>query len=57
MNPNQQHNLKISTVTLRLLKLIAAHTGERQYAVLARLIAQEWGRVQQRDGATAQKGT
>lgn len=42
MNPNQQHSIKINAQTLRWLKLIAASTGERQYAVLERLVATEW---------------
>lgn len=56
MNPNQQHNLKLSTAALRLLRLIAAHTGERQYAILARLLAQEWQRVQRAGDTTPQQG-
>lgn len=45
MNPNQQHNSKMNPATWRLLKQIAAHTGEKHYAVLARLLAQEWQRL------------
>lgn len=41
---------KMPQETHRLLKLIAAHTGEKQYAVLARLLAAEWQRVQRQDG-------
>jgi hypothetical protein len=46
MNPHQQHNIKVDAETLRLLKLVAAHTGEKQYAVLTRLLHQEWHRLQ-----------
>lgn len=46
MNPNQQHSCKMNPATWRLLKQIAAHTGEKHYAVLARLLAQEWQRLQ-----------
>lgn len=46
MNPNQAHSIKITSQTLRWLKLIAAATGERQYAVLERLVAREWHHVQ-----------
>lgn len=45
MNPHQQHNIKVDAETLRLLKLVAAHTGEKQYAVLTRLLHQEWQRL------------
>lgn len=45
MNPHQQHNSKMDAATWRLLKQIAAHTGEKHYAVLARLLAQEWQRL------------
>ena len=43
---------KLPQETHRLLKRIAAHTGEKQYAVLHRLLAAEWQRVQREDGAT-----
>ena len=55
MNPHQRHNLKADDQTQRLLRLIAAYTGERQYAVLTRVLAAEWQRVQDQDGST-QKG-
>ena len=55
-NPYQQHNIKTNRQSLRLLKLVAAATGEKQYAVLERLLAAEWTRVQAQDGTTAQKG-
>jgi hypothetical protein len=57
MNPHQRHNLKADGQTQRLLKLIAAYTGEKQYAVLARLLAAEWQRVQQAGDTTTQKGS
>lgn len=45
MNPNQQHQTKLNAATWSLLRQIAAHTGEKHYAVLARLLAQEWQRL------------
>lgn len=57
MNPHQQHNIKVDRDTQRLLKRIAAHTGEKQYAVLARVLAAEWQRVQREEGRTPQKGS
>lgn len=39
-------NLKIPPEVHRLLRLIAAHTREKQYAILARLLTTEWERVQ-----------
>lgn len=45
MNPNQQHQTKLNPASWRLLKQIAASTGEKHYAVLARLLAQEWQRL------------
>jgi hypothetical protein len=53
MNPHQQHHTKMDAATWRLLKQIAAHTGEKHYAVLARLLAQEWSRLT----PSPQKGT
>ena len=49
-------NLKVPPEVHRLLRLIAAQTREKQYAVLARLLATEWQRVQPQDGPTPQKG-
>jgi hypothetical protein len=43
-------NLKVPPEVHRLLRLVAASTGEKQYAVLARLLTREWQRVQQQDG-------
>ena len=57
MNPRQQHNLKVDSTTQRFLKLIAAHTGEKQYAVLTRVLAAEWQRVQQQDGTLRRQKT
>lgn len=37
---------KISRDTLRLLRLIAAATGERLFAVVDRIVREEWARVQ-----------
>lgn len=48
-------NLKVPPEVHRLLRMLAAHTGEKQYAVLARLLAAEWRRVQRQDGAAPQK--
>ena len=45
---------KITPAALQLLRMITQSTGEKQYAVLARLLAAEWSRVQQQDGT--QKG-
>jgi hypothetical protein len=56
MNPHQRHNLKADAQTQRLLRLIAASTGERQYTVLARVLAAEWQRVQRQENTTTQKG-
>jgi hypothetical protein len=55
LNPHQQHNAKIDAATLRTLKRIAAATGEKQYAVLARLVAAEWHRVQSTPPQTAER--
>lgn len=44
-NPNQQ-TTKIHPDSVRLLRQIAQRTGEKQYAVLARLLAQEWQRLE-----------
>ena len=56
MNPHQRHNLKADDQTHRLLRLIAAYTGEKQYAVLLRLLTAEWQRVQRQDGTTTTTG-
>lgn len=45
---NSRHNIKIPLPVLRLLRLIAATTGEKQYAVLHRLLTMEWERLQQK---------
>lgn len=37
---------KISREALRTLRLIAAATGERQFAALDRILRDEWDRVQ-----------
>ena len=39
-------NMKVQPATLRLLRLIAATTGDKQYAILDRLLTKEWARVQ-----------
>lgn len=39
-------NMKIRPDVLRILRLIAATTGEKQYAILERLLTREWQRVQ-----------
>lgn len=54
MNPHQQHNIKVDAEMLRLLKPVAAYTGEKQYAVLTRLLHQEW---QQLHADSAQRHT
>lgn len=45
---DSRHTIKIPLTVLRLLRLIAATTGEKQYAVLHRLLTAEWERVQQK---------
>lgn len=45
---------KISRESLRLLRLIAAATGERQYATLQRVLADEWQRVKDQPVASDQ---
>jgi hypothetical protein len=55
MNPHQQHHTKMDAATWRLLKQIAAHTGEKHYEVLTRLLAKEWQQLQA--AATPKKGT
>lgn len=45
MNPHQARNGTMDEAPWRVLKQIAAHTGEKLYAVLARLLAQEWQRL------------
>jgi len=47
--PPDYQTIRIWTRTLRALRLIAALTGERMVQVLDRLIAEELGRVQERD--------
>lgn len=42
--PNQE-SMKVSREALALLRQIAACTGEKQYRVLHRLLAQEWQRL------------
>lgn len=39
-------NMKVTPAGLQLLRLIAATTGEKQYAILERLLTTEWERVQ-----------
>jgi hypothetical protein len=43
--PNQQ-TTKMHPASLLLLRQIAQHTGEKQVAVLHRLLAREWRRLQ-----------
>lgn len=43
---NRRITTKISRNTLRLLRLIAATTGERLYVTLDRVLQAEWARVQ-----------
>lgn len=38
-------NLKITAKSLRLVRLIAVHRNEKQYAVLERLLEAEWSRL------------
>ncbi len=38
--------IKATTKALQMLRLIAAHTGEKQYAVLERLLREELRKVQ-----------
>lgn len=45
---------KISRESLRLLRLIAATTGERQYAALQRILDNEWQRVKDQPAASDQ---
>ena len=40
------HTCKVTDVTLRYLRIIAAHTGEHHYAVVERLMEAEWRRMQ-----------
>jgi hypothetical protein len=47
--------LKVPPEVHRFLKHIVAETGEKQYAVLHRLLAAEWARVQQQDGPAAER--
>jgi hypothetical protein len=42
----KQITIKTTAKALRMLRLIAAHTGERQYAVLERLLQKELQRVE-----------
>ena len=44
-NPNQQ-TTKINPMSLHLLRQIAQRTGEKQYAVLHRLLTREWERLE-----------
>lgn len=46
---------KITPEAKRLLRMIAAQTGEKQYATLERLLAREWQRVSH--AGTDQKGS
>lgn len=43
-----RHTIKIPLSVLRLLRLVAAITGEKQHAILRRLLTAEWERVQQK---------
>jgi hypothetical protein len=43
--PNQE-TMKVSREVLTLVRQIAAITGEKHYAVVARLLRREWQRVQ-----------
>jgi hypothetical protein len=40
--------LKVTQDALRMLRIIAAHTGERQYAVIERVLAEELRKVNKR---------
>jgi hypothetical protein len=42
--PNQE-TMKVSREVLTLVRQIAAITGEKHYAVVARLLRKEWQRV------------
>lgn len=44
-SPNQV-NLKCAPETKQLLQWLAQRTGEKQYRVLHRLLAQEWSRLE-----------
>ena len=46
-----RHTIKIPLSVLRLLRLVAAITGEKQHAILRRLLTAEWSRVQQKGSA------
>jgi len=52
---DHRRTLKVPPEVHRVLRLIAAHTGEKQYAVLCRLLAAEWSRVQQQDGTAPER--
>jgi hypothetical protein len=49
--------IKVLEETRRLLRLIAAHTGEQMYQVLQRLCASEWERVRSGEQKGADRGT
>lgn len=40
--------IKTTKKALQLLRLLAAHTGEKQYAILERLLQQELTKVEKR---------
>jgi hypothetical protein len=48
---NKRITTKINQQALSRLRKIAAHTGERQYEVLDRLLAAEWNRVKLAEAA------
>jgi len=43
---NKRITTKINRDSLRLLRLIAAATGERLFAVIDRIVREEWARVE-----------
>jgi hypothetical protein len=42
----QQITIKTTRTAQKFLRLIAAHTGEKQYQVLERLLSKEWAKLQ-----------
>jgi hypothetical protein len=48
-SPPEYTTIRIWTRTLRALRLIAAHTGERMVQTLDRLVAEEFRRVQEQE--------
>lgn len=57
MKPTQTPRIttKITQRALRLLRMIAAQTGERQYQALERIIRDEWSRLKSRNDQESQE--